>query len=198
MSKSGRSKPICPYCQKASTHGLTHTFCTQKYCIDGLISVWRYEGIIKKGILSLKYKYATEVGKELTGHLTNWLQNNKRVFPEVSCLTPVPLYWQKENVRGFNQSEEIGKSVATAMDWNFIPNLLIKKQSTISQVELGGEDRNKNLKGVFAANPNFSVSYFDSILIFDDVYTTGSTLKELAMVLKKAGVKKVWGLTIAR
>jgi predicted amidophosphoribosyltransferase len=69
-------------------------------------------------------------------------------------------------------------------------------QSTASQVELKGDERRQNLKGGFAPNPKIQLP--DSIRLFDDVFTTGSTIREAAKVLKRAVVKKVWALTIAR
>ena len=84
------------------------------------------------------------------------------------------------------------------MGWKFIPDLLIKNRSTTSQVELSVKERKQNLKGVFSLNPSYVLSPNSSILVFDDVFTTGSTLKEAAKVLKHAGIKKVWGMTIAR
>jgi competence protein ComFC len=59
-------------------------------------------------------------------------------------------------------------------------------------------ERRRNLQGVFSFNSKYKLSSIPNILIFDDVFTTGSTLKEAAKVLKRVGVKKVWGLTIAR
>ena len=198
VSKAKLLKPVCPYCEKASIDGFTHTKCQMKFGLNGLTSIWDYDGIIKKAILSLKYKYSTEVGKELVSHLVTWLINNKELIPNNHLLIPIPIHWHRENVRGFNQSIEIGKSVATAMNWKFIPDLLIKKQQTTSQVELSVEKRKQNLKDVFSLNPNYVLSTLHSVLVFDDVFTTGSTLKEAAKTLKHAGVEKVWGLTIAR
>jgi ComF family protein len=118
------------------------------------------------------------------------------LIPNSNILVPIPIHWHRENVRGFNQSEEIGKIVAGEMNWEFNPDLLIKTRQTISQVELTVEKRKQNLQGVFTVDSKFQIP--DSIIIFDDVFTTGSTLREAAKVLKRAGVQKVWGLTIAR
>lgn len=197
VAKVRLAQPICPYCERASIDGITHVRCQKKFGLDGLISIWEYEGVIRKAILALKYKYATLVGQELMDHflhqlLTGFLPVDSKV------LIPIPLYWYRENTRGFNQSIEIGKSISEAMNWKFLPDLLIKKQSTISQVELKGDDRRQNLRGVFSLNPNYVLSTVYSVLLFDDVFTTGSTLREAAKVLKRAGVEKVWGLTIAR
>ena len=198
LSKVRVLKPACPYCEKASIDGFTHVKCRKKYGLDGLTSIWDYDGVIKKAILALKFKYSTEVGRELTSYLVSWLLSNRQLVLSAQCLVPVPLYWHRENVRGFNQAEEIGKIVAEKMKWKFVPDLLIKNKSTVSQVELTVDDRKKNLRGVFSLNSNYVLSTLYSVLIFDDVFTTGSTLHEAAKVLKHAGVKKVWGMTIAR
>lgn len=202
VKKAIPAKPLCPYCMRPSIDGATHAKCQKKYSLDGLISIWKYQGAIRKAVLSLKYKYSTEVGRELTDCFTNVLKihNSLSTIPNSSILVPVPLHWHKENVRGFNQSIEVGKSVSLVMGWRFAPDLLVKKQSTVSQTELGGEARRQNLKNVFSVNPAYKPTLLNlkSVIIFDDVVTTGSTLREVAEVLKKAGVIKVWGLTIAR
>jgi competence protein ComFC len=200
------AQPICAYCERASIDGLTHVRCQKKLGLDGLISIWEYEGVIRKAILALKYKYATEIGQLLRNLMVEQFQkdcttpcaNFKYQISNLGTLAPIPLHWHRQNVRGFNQSIEIGKSISEAMNWKFLPDLLIKKESTVSQVELKGDARRQNLKGVFALNPNCVLGTVYSVLLFDDVFTTGSTLREAAKVLKRAGVEKVWGLTIAR
>lgn len=165
-------------------------------------SLWRYQGVIRKAIIALKYKYATEVVNELADRCVQKLLISH--FSLFTTLTPVPLHWRRQNFRGFNQSAEIGKIVARRMGWKFIPDLLIRKKSTTPQVELKGSARRQNLKNVFAVSPNILrhsvefLSQYPSIVLFDDVFTTGSTLKEAAKVLKQSGVKNVRGLTIAR
>jgi competence protein ComFC len=195
-------KPACPCCEKASIDGFTHVKCRKKYGLDGLTSIWDYDGVVKKAILALKYKYSTEAGRELSSIFVDALKTRNSLFMinNSSVLVPIPIHWHRENVRGFNQSIEIGKIVAHEMGWKFIPDLLIKKKSTTSQVDLSVEDRKQNLQGVFSLNPIHKSSFINlkSVIIFDDVFTTGSTLKEAAKVLKHTGVKNVWGLTIAR
>jgi ComF family protein len=196
LRKVHYAKPICPVCEKSSIDGFTHIKCKTKLGIDGLTAVWDYEGVIRKAILSLKYKYSTEVGKELISQLVNWLISQRELLHSTSCLLPIPMHWYRQNVRGFNQSIEVGRIVSSEMGWDFSPELLIKKKQTVSQVELKGEERRQNLKGVFSLDSRFLIP--DSVVLFDDVFTTGSTLKEATKVLKRAGVQKVWGLTVAR
>ena len=199
ISKVRFAKPICPECQKPSIDGFTHIKCQRKLGLNGLISVWNYEGIMRKAVLSLKYKYATDIADELSGYVLQVLKRKRILVPNNYYLVPIPMHWYRENSRGFNQSETLAEKIANGMNWKFFPDLLVRKKLTTPQVQLKGEDRRKNIKGVFALNPNYySLLPSASFLVFDDVYTTGSTLKEAAKVLKRAGAEKVWGLTIAR
>jgi competence protein ComFC len=199
VAKVKLTKPVCIYCERPSIDGATHIKCQRKFGLDGLISIWEYEGVVKKAILALKYKYSIEVGRELTSLFLQYLHNSLFLIPNSGFLVPIPLHWHRENVRGFNQSAELGKLVAEACGWQFASGLLIKKKSTASQVELKGDERRQNLRNVFALSSHNSLFIIpDSILLFDDVSTTGSTIMEAAKVLKRAGAKKVWGLTIAR
>ncbi len=192
ISKVSKANTICPYCRHFSINGVTHENCQKEYGLDGLISIWKYKGVIRKAILALKYKYATEIGKEISEYTIASLR--KLTLPSVYNLVPIPIYWHKQNTRGFNQSIELGGNIAENLRLKFMTDLLIKKIQTVPQAELSKEKRQKNLKGSFGINPNIEIP--NSVLLFDDVFTTGSTLFEATKVLKEGGVKKVWGLTI--
>ena len=196
LAKVKMSKLICPMCERPAIDGMTHSVCKKPLSLDGLISLWEYDGVIRKAILALKYKYATDIVTELQSYIVTKLKSS--LVPNAQCLVPVPLHWHRENFRGFNQSEEIGKLLARQMSWKFVPDLLMRKKPTIPQTELKGNERTENIKGVFAFNPNYLVPNAQCLVLFDDVYTTGSTLKEACKVLKRGGAEKVWGLTIAR
>lgn len=163
-----------------------------------LVSLWEYKGVIKKAVISLKYKFASEVAEELGKDAVLEIKRRFPTLPKNTGLVPIPLHWRRENWRGFNQSAVLGKIIAKEMSWQFIPDLLIKRKATTPQVRLKGDDRRKNIRGVFVVNPRYVLSTMHSVLIFDDVWTTGSTIKEAAKTLKKAGVKEIWGLTITK
>ncbi|QQG41875.1 MAG: ComF family protein [Candidatus Woesebacteria bacterium] len=164
--------------------------------------MWKYEGVVKNAVHAIKYRYATEIVQEICGYFVPELKKvgAQNLVTGNSHMVPIPIYWHRENVRGFNQSEEIGKIVAKEMGWKFVPDLLIKNKSTKSQVELSVKARKENLRGVFSLNPIYKSSVLNlrSVILFDDVFTTGSTLKEAAKILKSNGVERVWGMTIAR
>ena len=191
---------VCLECGRKSVDGLTHIKCSKPLGLDGTISVWFYRGVVRRAILALKYKFAKEVAKELAHLADSQIKQKNLVFPINSILTPIPLYWFRGNWRGFNQSQEIGKILAGRIGLGFIPDLLIRKKFTKPQIELKGRQRRQNIKGVFALNSKYqplAISH-QSLILFDDVWTTGATIKEAAKVLKRNGVKTVWSFTLTR
>lgn len=98
--------------------------------------------------------------------------------------------------------EEVGKLLAGMMGWKVAP-LLKRTKPTKPQVGLKEDERKKNVAGIFAINEHArgTLATRDTrgtLVLFDDVWTTGATMLEAAKVLKKAGVKRVWCLTLAR
>lgn len=184
--KSG--KYICENCVSKVLDG---TFDKNNFAI------FKYRGVIRKAIVSLKYKFASDIAEELIAVSINRLKSSK--FHNLT-LVPIPLYNQRENWRGFNQSELLGEKLAKEMNWKYTPNLLIRTKNTHPQVNLKGDKRRKNLSGVFSINSKTYIpnQLQDAIVLFDDVYTTGSTINEAKKVLEKVGFKNIYSLTIAR
>lgn len=192
-------KQICPVCQKASIDGFTHPICIKPQSLDGLIALWPYKGVIRQAIISLKYKFVKETSGELSDLVLKKVQD-LFLFRKKRCiLTTVPIFWIRKNLRGYNQVDGVTKSLAKEFGHELYTNLLLRKKLKDPQVALKKEERIKNIQGVFAINPKLKdVVVGASVVIVDDVYTTGSTLKEMGKVLKRNGVIEVWGLVVAR
>ena len=191
----------CLECGKAGKYICAECYCKVRPCnvVDSTnFSIFRYEGVIRKAIISLKYKFAYDIAEELIGYLVILLLRNKTFKLNNFVLVPIPLHKHRENWRGFNQTEIIGEKLAKNMNWKYIPDLLIRNKNTIPQVGLKGLVRRNNLSGVFAVNPNHFISKNCSLVLFDDVYTTGSTINEAKKVLNEAGFKNIKSLTIIR
>jgi competence protein ComFC len=200
LKRVGFSKPICPVCKRASIDGFTHSGCLLPRNLDGLVCIWNYEKVIKKAIWAVKYRYAYQISNEVAKYARLYLKNalQFKVIKNI-VLVPIPSHKKRKNWRGFNQSEVLGKLIADKMGWKYLPDLLIRRKLTVPQMELKGKARVENIKGVFALNPHYSLfTRRYQLILFDDVYTTGSTLKEACKVLKRNGFKTVWGLAIAR
>ncbi len=158
-------------------------------------SVFVYEGVIRKAIIALKYKFAYGLAEELATAMVPILK--KKGYLKRVVLVPIPLHPKRQNWRGFNQTIEVGKFLATKMGWKFMPDLLIRSLDSPAQVGLQGAARRLNIKGVFGLNSKQRISKKNQYVVFDDVSTTGSTLKEAAEILRVRGAK-VFGLTIAK
>lgn len=194
-------KQVCIRCGKPSIDGLTHTKCLRPWGMDGLVHLWPYGGVIRKALLGLKYKYATDIAREITKNIVIKLKTKDILFPKTVVLVPIPLHARRKNWRGFNQVEVIGRGVSEKMDWKLNSELLVREKLRRPQIELRGKQRRQNIRGVFSVKKNhLTIQPFNhlTVVLFDDVFTTGSTIKEACKVLKRNRVKKVWGLTIAR
>ena len=192
----------CSVCNKPTINGLTHSICKSKYSLDGAIAVFLFRGIIRKAIIKIKYKFIFDLGAILAKLTVGGLRFNYSFLPFLGekdwVITPVPLYPKRERWRGFNQSQLIGRQIAKRLGLPFVDNLLVRTKDTTPQMQLSRCQRLKNLRGAFRLNPVYSLSIINyKFILFDDVSTTGATLRECGKVLKKAGAGKVWGLTIA-
>lgn len=192
---------ICPLCTRNSRYGLKHKYCKKPWSLDGLTCFWAYEALAKKLITKAKYYYFYDYLKELTiesGQLTMrpefkelwWFLDQK---PIVTC---VPLHPKRFKERGFNQAEIIARHLAKIYDLRFT-NLLQRTRDTSQQVGKSREERLRNLEGAFSVL-EASILNRKSVLLVDDVWTTGTTLSECAKTLKQSGARSVWGLVLAR
>ena len=110
-------------------------------------------------------------------------------------ITPIPLHWTRRNWRSFNQSDLLASGIAQNLKLKCLPNLLIKTKNTRSQASFRHKiSRTKNLNHAFEINKLQKIP--QNLIIFDDVYTTGATLKSAASILKNK-CNEIWFLTLA-
>ena len=119
-----------------------------------------------------------------------------RIPPAPLVVIPVPLHKNRQDLRGFNQSELIARKLSKKLN---LPGgcALARTKDTEAQVSLSREFRLTNLVGAFTCTDKEFITG-KNILLVDDVATTLSTLNECARALKDAGAKKVWGIVVAR
>jgi len=118
-------------------------------------------------------------------------------FPKNVVLVPVPLYPSRERVRGFNQSDLIAVGFGQRLNLPVDTSAIQKIRKTKPQMELRREERIRNLEGAFALkNPDFIRG--KTVILVDDVCTTGTTLEEIATLLRHSGARRVWAIAAAR
>jgi len=191
---------VCFYCKKMSPHGQTHPDCQYKQGIDGVLSVFQYNPLLKKIIAAIKYELATAVWHDfkLTVRpegLYAWFFFRRIIHNAI--IIPLPLHPRRQNARGFNQAELIAR---WASDYLAFPvkNVLVRKRNTPFQARLTDDRaRHNNVRDAFCVQGSGGVSEKNIILV-DDVVTSGSTLKEAARACWNAGARSVYVLTLAR
>ena len=171
---------ICGRCQKKPP------------AFDTSLSLFRYEQPAVWLIQQLKFNDRLAHARLLGSLLAQEVQHCDGL-PQ--CIIPVPLFSRRLRKRGFNQSVELAKPVAHKTGLPLELSLVKRIRPTESQTGLDARQRKKNIKGAFTIikkNP------YKHVAVIDDVVTTGSTINELARVLKRAGVRRVDVWSIAR
>ena len=196
---------ICLVCNKGSFDGLTHPKCQGKYTIDGAFSAINYKGVVKKLIYDFKYKpYLSDLNKTLTELFYESIIQNE-IFQKAlnaspagePILVPIPLHKKRLKKRGYNHAKLLAKGLSKKFNLRVI-EVLERTKDTKSQFGLNLKDRKENIVNSFVTAPNILISQYPNIFLVDDILTTGSTLLEAAKILKRSGVRRIWGLTLAR
>ena len=188
---------ICPMCGEETPMGWTHSRCKSKYGMDGLIALYEYkEPVMRSVIDGIKYGF----NRDLVQIVLENFQFETGV--KFDYLVPIPLHRYRENWRGFNQAEEIAQVIGARLLVS-CARILKRIRNTKQQVTMKTkEDREENIKGAFALDLTSSRLRGaglrgKKVLLVDDVFTSGADMREGTKILKKAGVKVVWGLTLA-
>jgi len=172
-------------------------------CFNNHLSLFGYRGLIRETIKQLKFKFLKDIEEELqllieSGLRRKLTQPNTELFREFlqlkPAIQPLPLFWFRQNRRGFNQAEMIAKIVGNKLKLK-PGDYLERVKLTQPQSRLPREKRLTNVSGVFRAKTGRLPK---AILLVDDVWTTGATMREAVKVLQDRGVIDIWGLSLAR
>lgn len=153
-----------------------------------------HEGGIKSAIWSFKFRDARYLKREFGKYMTK-CYNECFKDKKIDCLVPVPMTKKHRRERGYNQTELLAGELSRGVGVPVVPGL-IKTGDRQSQHKTGLTDRRRNVKGLYSVSGKYDFGG-KTVLIVDDVVTTGLTLYECAKALRKAGAKSVYGITIA-
>ncbi|MEP7291855.1 MAG: ComF family protein [Chloroflexota bacterium] len=158
--------------------------------LEAVAATGIHEGKLQQAIHALKYVGAHDLAAPLGERLTAALN---ALHWQIDTIIPVPLHSTRQRERGANQSQQLAEYVAEALRLPCTHQALTRWRDTPPQVGLNREQRQTNVRGAFRATTNLS----GSILLLDDVFTTGATLQACAQAARDAGASAVYGLTIS-
>lgn len=190
---------LCPNCSVQTLKGAVCKKCEAVSFLDGVTALFNYREniLVSKLIKQFKYQGAHDMTIMWKKVFNLWEKEVGLPNYSPNTIIPVPLHPRRERERGFNQSVFIAQIInnqLTQMHLN-IGNL-VRIKYTKQQAKLSREERLINVKNTFIWKDEKSAP--ESVLLVDDIYTTGSTMQECAKILKQQGAKKVWGLVLAR
>ena len=195
------TEPLCPVMGTPFSIDMGKNFlCAEAIAnpppFDKLRSVLLYDELARKLVSRIKYSDRTD----LLRWVVNWMNTaGVEVLNEVDVIIPVPLHPSRLRIRRFNQAGELANRLAKLNQKEFLPELLIRKKATRQQVGLSERERARNVLGAFVVPQEMKITLKGKrVLLIDDVYTTGSTVKAASRALKRGGASHINVLVFAK
>ncbi len=204
---------VCGICEKICKEALCKKceVALEKYKIDNIknctnnkkvhfdycINMLKYESIIREKIIDFKFNEKTYLYKTFAKIMLKDEKICRFLQKQYDIIIPVPMHKYKRRLRGYNQTELIAKELAQNLRIPIDTKSFAKIKCTETQSTLTKSKRNENVKGAYEVLEENNI-IDKNIILFDDIYTTGSTLNECSKILKKAGARSIIALTLAK
>lgn len=190
-----------PFCQKCGKpiFALEQTYCLdcekniQKSALEKGRALWLYDEQMKHAMAQIKYQgiqehidfFAEQVVESFSREIERW---------KVERLVPVPLFWRRRWFRGYNQAELLAEGIGKRLQIPVLSNVLQRGKQTKPQKGLLPEQRRQNVSSAFCISleKRNELTGVKTVLLVDDIYTTGATLEACGRVLHEAGVQRVY------
>ena len=180
--------PLCAYCRRGRQ-------------VSGARAVGLHTGALREAVIRYKFHGRRSLAAPLAQMLADVVAREAQTcglpLAECAAMIPVPLHHTRLRWRGFNQAQLLCEELAQEADIPVWPDVLVRHRQTDPQVHLSGDTRRANVRGAFEVR-NSPRLRNRSVLLVDDVFTTGATVEECALVLRRAGAAAVYALTITR
>lgn len=187
---------VCQYCARQLQHcQVSHPDRFWKEALP--MYVWgRYEGALKRAIAALKYENQPQLAQPLGQWLgESWLQSSL-IKSKNLAIVPIPMYPEKQQKRGFNQAELLAQSFCDVTRLSLQKQGLERIKSTEAQFGLSPQARQQNLNSAFRLGKGL-LPQKTTVLLLDDIYTTGATALSAAQTLRQQGINVEGILAIA-
>ncbi|PYR57539.1 MAG: amidophosphoribosyltransferase [Acidobacteria bacterium] len=168
----------CPRCRRTRRH------------VDRARAIGEYDGALKAIVHALKYEARRSLARPLAALMQ---QRGADLVAAADCAVPVPLHPARRRERGFNQAADLARHLGLPVN-----DALRRVRATATQTGLPAAQRHRNVRDAFAVTPSAHDLIGRTVLVVDDVSTTGATLEACARVLKQLGVREVLAITAAR
>ena len=185
---------ICPKCYVLLKKNLKFYSINEKGYILYFLSF--YEGTIRNLLLSFKFKEKAYIANLFVELLTKNRKFTEKI-KEYDCIISVPMYKKNKARRGYNQTEVIADQLEKTLKIKHLKKCLIKIKPNQKQSTLTEKQRIENVKNVYKLE-NKNEIYNKKILLLDDIYTTGSTVNEIARKLKQNQTQEIGVITLAK
>ena len=191
---------ICPVCKERTRDFEVHFYCKKEtISLDKVIILTHYQNkTIKKLIKDAKFYGKKDILEDMALYLWEKLFDHIEENTQDIILIPTPMYFWKKLKRWYNQSEILVKNMSKICQIDYNNSLIKKVRNTKAQSHLSKIERMENLQKAFSLDEKLIQNLKNkTFIIVDDVVSTGSTLHEIATLLKKHSVKKIYWLCIA-
>jgi ComF family protein len=180
----------CPRCADFSAAGVLCGRClSDPPSFDGVISPFLYAEPMDRLIQGLKYQHQLHLARWLGKQILAALQARVALAGAFHAVLPLPLHPARMKGRGFNQAMEVARPIAGVLNLPQHGLTVSRCRDTAPQASLPRQARQDNMRGAFECNADYSGK---TLLVIDDVLTTGSSAGELARVLKLHGARQVF------
>lgn len=181
-------QPICSKCGNE----LEKCDCKNEHVFswDAVVAPFYYEGSVRSAIHRFKFRNHPKLSFMFANAMSESVKSMEDV-EKIDVIACVPMVEKKKKERGYNQSELLAKDISGILNIPFSSSLLIKVRDTKTQHSLSGQQRAGNVFGAYAVSNDIPVKG-KTILLCDDIKTTGATLSECCKILKLAGAREVY------
>lgn len=187
--------PICERCGRPTRVSGTCSICRRTpSSLDGTRSASILDEPLRSAVHDFKYRGARELADPLASLLVDCWQRNSL---HADLVVPIPLHRNRQRERGYNQAALLARSLGDSLGLRTSEGEVHRQRATRPQVGLTAPQRRENVDGAFACSSG--AMHGLSVVLVDDVCTSGATLEACAAALRTEGLaRSIWALTVAR
>lgn len=180
----------CPACALPTLDGAVCGRCLKKKpFFDHTAAAYAYTFPLDQLVQALKFNEQLQLANALADKLA------QRITTRPDCIVPMPLHPARLRERAYNQSLELARRIAQRLDIPLLPHACLRVRDTPPQSALKWKERGQNMRKAFACAENFTGKH---VAMVDDVMTSGASLNELALALRRAGASEISAWVVAR